>query len=428
MRIGFCGLGKLGLPVSVALSQKLHDVYGYDIDAKKRNNYRKGKADLYEPDLDKQLSSMLGSVLHIVDSVHEIVEGADIVFVAVPTPSKKDNSFDLSFVIEAVESIGKEIRGISHPPVVAVISTMLPTSTRKYVAPALERSSGFKVGKEVGLCYSAQFIAMGTTIDDYLHPEFCLIGESDARAGAVMEEYYKTIVSTDVAKLHMTWENAETIKMAYNTMIGFKIVYANTLMEMCHKVPGADVDVVSDAISQAKIRIVGPRYLRGGMGDSGACHPRDNLALSWFAQQLELSADPFQFVMKARYRQAKWLAGQLISYRKPIVIMAVRYKKNTNLIDYSSTLQVAEILKNKNRKPFLYDPLVPQYSKPPPLKPSVFLIAQDAPFVHEFAYPAGSVVFDIWRCLEKEKISEFAETKPPITYVPVGKFPTTRRA
>ena len=220
MRIGFYRWANSGCLCQLRYL-KAHDVYGYDIDAK-RNSYRKGKADLYEPDLDKQLASMLGSVLHIVDSVHEIVEGADIVFVAVPTPSKKDNSFDLSYVIEAVESIGKEIRGTSHPPVVAVISTMLPTSTRKYVAPALEKSSGFKVGKEIGLCYSAQFIAMGTTIDDYLHPEFCLIGESDARAGAIMEEYYKTIFSSDVSKLHMTWENAETIKMAYNTMIGFK--------------------------------------------------------------------------------------------------------------------------------------------------------------------------------------------------------------
>jgi len=424
MRIGFCGLGRLGLPVSVAIAEKLHDVYGYDIDERKRESYRNGTANLYEPDIDSQLLSLLTSRLHIVDSMREIVEGSDIVFVAVPTPSRKDNSFDLSYVIDAVESIGKEIKETSHPPVVTVISTMLPTSTRNYVAPALEKASGLKIGKEIGLCYSAQFIAMGTTIEDYLSPEFCLIGESDPRTGAIMEGYYRTIVAPEVQKLHMTWENAEIIKMAYNTMIGFKIVYANTLMEMCQKVPGADVDVVSDAISQAKIRIVGPRYLRGGMGDSGACHPRDNLALSWFAQKLGLSADPFEFVMNARSRQAKWLASQLASYKMPIVIMAVRYKNNTNLIDYSSSLHVAEIIKNRGRKAFLYDPLVPKYSKPPPRKPSVFLIAQDAPFVHEFAYPPGSVVLDVWRCLKKEEVYRLtAETKPPITYVPIGKCP-----
>jgi UDPglucose 6-dehydrogenase len=426
MRVGFCGLGKLGLPVSVAIAEKLHDVYGYDIDAKKRSSYRKGTVNLYEPDLDKQLLSSLESALHIVDSVHEIVEGSDIVFVAVPTPSKKNNSFDLSYVIDAVKSIGKEVRGSSHPPVVTVISTMLPTSTRKYVAPTLETASGFKVGKEIGLCYSAQFIAMGTTIEDYLHPEFCLIGESDPKAGAIMEEYYRSIVSPDVSKLHMTWENAEIIKMAYNTMIGFKIVYSNTIMEMCQKVPGADVDVVSDAISQAKIRIVGPRYLRGGMGDSGACHPRDNLALSWFAKKLNLAADPFQFVMNARYKQAKWLANELVSYKKPIVIMAVRYKNNTNLTDYSSSLLVADMLKSKGRTAFLYDPLVPKYAKRPPNKPGVFLIAQDAPFVHEFAYPPGSVILDVWRCLRKDEIHALAETKPSITYVPVGRYPITK--
>ncbi len=424
MRIGFCGLGKLGLPVSVAIAQKLHEVYGYDIDEKKRASYRNGTANLYEPDIDNQLLSLLTNRLHIVDSVREIVQGSDIVFIAVPTPSKKDNSFELSYVIDAVESIGRELRVTSRRPVVAVISTMLPTSTRKYVGPALEKASGFKVGKDIGLCYSAQFIAMGTTIEDYLHPEFCLIGESDPKTGAIMEEYYRTIVAPEVPKLHMTWENAELIKMAYNTMIGFKIVYANTLMEMCQKVPHADVDVVSDAISQAKIRIVGPRYLRGGMGDSGACHPRDNLALSWFAKKLSLAADPFKFVMNARYKQANWLASQLISYKKPIVIMAVRYKNNTNLIDYSSSLQVAEMLESKGHNAFLYDPIVPKYSKPPARKPGVFLIAQDAPFVHEFAYPPGSVVLDVWRCFTKVEIGRLSAEKPPVNYVAVGKNPT----
>jgi UDPglucose 6-dehydrogenase len=405
----------------VAIAERKHEVYGYDIDKRKRKNYRNGMTNLYEPDIDAKLQTLVTERLHVVDSMREIMEGSDIVFVAVPTPSKKDNSFDLSYVTDAVKSIGKEIRGKTHPPVVTVISTMLPTSTRNYVAPALEKASGFKVGTEIGLCYSAQFIAMGTTEEDYLHPEFCLIGESDAGSGAVLEEYYKTIVPPEVPKFHMTWENAELIKMAYNTMIGFKIIYANTLMEMCHKVPGADVDVVSDALSQAKIRIVSPRYLRGGMGDSGACHPRDNLALSWFAKELGLSADPFKFVMNARYKQAEWLARKLMSYKKPIVIMAVRYKKNTNLTDYSSSLQVAEIIKKRGGKVFLYDPLIPKYSKPPPRKRSVFLVAQDAPFVHEFTYPPGSTILDVWRCLKKDEIYRLtAETKPRVTYVPIG--------
>jgi UDPglucose 6-dehydrogenase len=408
----------------VAIAERKHEVYGYDIDRSKRESYRNGRANLYEPDIDAQLRRLVAERLHIVDSVREIVEGSDIVFVAVPTPSKKDNSFDLSYVIDAVKVIGKEIRGKTNPPVISVISTMLPTSTRNFVAPALEKASGFRVGTEIGLCYSAQFIAMGTTEEDYLHPEFCLIGESDARAGAILEEYYKTIVPTEVPKFHMTWENAELIKMAYNTMIGFKIIYANTLMELCHKVPGADVDVVSDALSQAKIRIVSPRYLRGGMGDAGACHPRDNLALSWLAKELRLSADPFKFVMNARSEQARWLASLLMTYKKPIVIMAARYKSNTNLTDYSSSLQVAEIIQRRGGKVFLYDPLIPRYSKPPPSKPSVFLIAQDVPFVHEFAYPAGSIVLDVWRCLKKEEIHRLtAQTEQRITYVPIGKCP-----
>ena len=426
MEIGFVGLGKLGLPVSVAIAQMGHSVYGYDVDQTKLERYRKGISDLYEPDLDTQLQAVLRTNAHgslfIVNSVRETVLGKDIVFIAVPTPSTKQGNFDLSYVVESVEAIGQEMKAAesnSKLPVVTIISTMLPMSMRKHIAPAFEKASGLKVSGNVGLAYSPQFIAMGTTIWDYLNPEFCLIGESDPRSGQVLEDYYQTIVSSACPKLHMSWENAEATKMGYNTMIGFKIVYANTLMEMCHKMPYADVDVISNALSKATVRIVGPRYLRGGMGDSGACHPRDNLALSWLSRQLKLAASPFGFVMEARANQAEWLAKLLLSYKKPVVIMGVRYKPNTNLIDGSSSLQVADFLKKTGIKPLIYDPLVNGYSKPPPKEAATFLIAQDCAFVHNFDYPPHSVIVDVWRCFSKAE-----SDRPLVRYIAVGRHPT----
>lgn len=422
MEIGFVGLGKLGLPVSVAIAQMDHSVYGYDVDQTKLECYRKGISGLYEPDLDAQLRAVLGTNAHgrlfIVKSVRETVLDKDIVFIAVPTPSTKQGNFDLSYVIDSVTVIGQEmklVRANYKLPVVAVISTMLPMSMRRHIAPAFEKASGLKVGRDVGLVYSAQFIAMGTTIFDYLNPEFCLIGESDAISGQVLEDYYNTIAPAS-PKLHMSWENAEATKMGYNTMIGFKIAYANTLMEMCHKMPYADVDVISNALSKATVRVVGPKYLRGGMGDSGACHPRDGLALDWLSKKLKLSTSPFGFVMEARANQADWLAKLLLSFKKPIVIMGVRYKPNTNLIDGSSSLQVADFIKKKGVKPILYDPLVKEYSKPPPDKAATFLIAQDCDFVHSFDYPPDSVIVDVWRCF-----SGAERGKNFVKYVPVGR-------
>ena len=98
-------------------------------------------------------------------------------------------------------------------------------------------------------------------------------------------------------------ENAEAIKVAYNTYISMKIAYANTWMEICHKIPGTDVDQVTGALELATTRIMSPKYLTGGMGDGGGCHPRDNIALSWLARELDLSYDFFEHLMIARERQ-----------------------------------------------------------------------------------------------------------------------------
>ncbi len=418
MKVGFIGLGKLGLPVSVGIVEKGHELFGYDIDSEKRLRYRAGKAGLYEPDVDNKLAHALASGLHIVDSIKEAVQDSKIVFVAVQTPSKGDDSFETSYLITAIKEVGNVIKNLQHRTVVAVISTILPGTLRTQIAPVLEKSSNKTVGKDVGLCYNASFIAMGTVIEDFYNPEFTLIGESDDESGKILDEFYETIVPKSVPRLHMSWENAELVKMAYNTMIGFKIIYANTLMEICHKIPSADVDVISNTLSKAHMRIASAAYLRGGMGDGGPCHPRDNLALSWFAKKLGLSANPFKFVMEARRKQSGWLASLLTSYSKktglPIVILGTRYKPNTNLLDASASLLVKDILKEKGLEAITYDPIVEPNL--PPGKPSTYLIAIDEPFVKSFKYPKGSVIIDPWRCLDEEKLKQI-----DVTYVPVGR-------
>jgi len=414
MRAGFIGLGKLGLPVSVAMVQKGHEVFGYDVDATKRLQYREGRANLYEPDIDGKLQTALNSGLYIVDRVRDAVRLSEIVFVAVPTPSKPDDSFDTGYVIDAVRSIGRELKKFKRRVVVTVISTVLPGTIRRQIAPALSDASGKHVGEDVGLCYNASFIAMGTVIKDFYNPEFVLIGESDPESGLILERFYQPIVPAEVPRLRMTWENAEIVKMAYNTMIGFKIVYANTLMEMCHKLPTGDVDVVSDALSKATVRIVGPKYLRGGMGDGGGCHPRDNLALSRLSERLRLSANPFEFVMKARAAQAEWLADLVADQALPIVIMGARFKPNTNLTDYSASLLVRDILLERGHEPYVYDPIV--NPKPPLRKPSVYLVALDEPFARQFNYEKGSVVIDPWRCLDENELDKMG-----VRYIPVGR-------
>jgi UDPglucose 6-dehydrogenase len=206
--------------------------------------------------------------------------------------------------------------------------------------------------------YNPFFIAMGTTIPDFRDPEFVLVGTDGAHPGP-LKEFYSTIHSKPV--FVTTIKTAELTKVAYNTFIGLKIAFANTMMELCEKT-GADVDDLVDALSLADRRILSPAYLRGGMGDGGGCHPRDNIALSWLAREVGLSYDLFSALMECRERQTEWLADMITEYGDgeewPVEIMGKAYKPNTALTVGSPATLLANMLRERGIEFEHTDPVV----------------------------------------------------------------------
>jgi UDPglucose 6-dehydrogenase len=401
MKVAMIGLGKLGLPVSCAMCVRGHEVYGFDVDKAKMRRYRSGVSELYEPDMDSILQHHLDDGLHLVDSVKEAVGPAQIVFVAVPTPSREDDAFDTSIVIDALQAVATEMKACSDYKVVAIISTVLPMTTRNEFLPELVSELGVP-GERYGVAYNAQFIAMGTVMHNYLRPEFVLVGEYDERSGDVLQKFYRQL--TDSPVLRMSLENAELVKMIYNTFIGMKIIYANTIMELCDKIPGADCDVVSYAIGQATDRLISDWYLMGGMGDGGGCHPRDNRALSWLAEALDLRTDPFSYVMAARTLQTGYIAEIANEEHRrtglPVAILGLTFKPKTNLTDDSPSLLLADILRKRHKiSAWLYDPIV----KPGPMPsgPYVYILATRHKELEQFPFVPGSVIVDVWRMLDE---------------------------
>ena len=188
------------------------------------------------------------------------------------------------------------------------------------------------------LLYNPFFIAMGTTIPDFRDPEFVLIGTDGAVPGPLID-FYKTIHERPA--FVTTIKTAELTKVAYNTFIGLKIAFANTMMELCEKT-GADVDDLVDALSLADKRLLSPAYLRGGMGDGGGCHPRDNIALSWLAREHNLSYDLFSALMECREKQTEWLASLIPD--GDVELMGKAYKPGTNLTVGSPATLLGNIL------------------------------------------------------------------------------------
>ena len=406
------GLGRLGLPVACAFAERGNAVYGYELDEAKRERYGHGDSGLYEPGLDVLLKELIAEQsFNVCESLSGAVEHAEIIFIAVPTPSRSDHSFDTSYVLTALKQVAfaVNISSTVDYPVIALISTVLPETCRREFLPLLET----KLDRPFGFVYNAQFIAMGTVIDDALHPEFVLIGEQDERAGDVVEKFYRYTLrpeayGSSVPPIQrMSLENAELTKCVYNNAISIKVVLGNTIMEMCDKIPNADCDVVIDALSFATDRLISPKYLRGGYGDGGGCHPRDNRALRYLAEQLNLSANPFAFVTDARVTQTNYLAEQVVALVHqtgyPIKLLGATFKPDTNRTDDSPSLLLADMLWLRHHLYVaIYDPNVTHFSDMYATEtvPQLYVIGVNSPQWTVYPFVHGSVIYDPWGAIK----------------------------
>jgi UDPglucose 6-dehydrogenase len=342
MKVGFIGLGKLGLPVALAVEAAGHHVKGFD-PSPEVHRILVSKSLPYREDQAQEL--LLVSGIEVIDP-QELSEWADLIFVAVQTPHQPEYEgitrlgeeradFDYTYLFKAVASIDQ-----TEVPIV-VISTVLPGTIEK----VLFNDLSLWLDRDQ-LLYNPFFIAMGTTIHDFRNPEFVLIGTDGAHPG-ILRDFYATI--HDRPLFVTTIKTAELTKVAYNTFIGLKIAFGNTMMELCEKT-GADVDDLVDALGLARERLWSTAYLRGGMGDGGGCHPRDNIALSWLAKEVGLSFDLFEALMVCREKQTEWLAEVIFdeqTFRSdyhPITILGKAYKPETNLTVGSPALLLAEIM------------------------------------------------------------------------------------
>jgi len=417
MKIGFVGLGKLGFPCAVAIAQKGHIINGYDTNQELIKNYKKGKISLHEPGIDKQYAQVKDKII-FRESIDEVVQDSEIILLAVQTPhppeldgSIRHNNvrmnFDYNFLIDCVKDLAQALNKIEKKyfKVISIISTVLPCTMREHIYPAMKEIMNRPIGQGWGLCYNPFFIAMGTTVHDFINPEFTLIGQNletgdNAKAGKILADFYNTI--QDSPKMRMSWDSAEAVKMFYNTFIGLKIIFANTIMQICHKSPGADVDVVCEALQKATDRLISPKYLNAGMGDGGGCHPRDNLALSYLSDKLSLSYNLFDFVMTVREQQTEWLADLMIKYEGSKVILGKTYKPHTNLTYGSPSILLANILKEKGHQPIIHDPEIANDIKLPKT-PAVYLIGTNWPIYKEWRFRKRDVVIDPWGMIEDQK-------------------------
>lgn len=364
MKIGFIGVGKLGKEVSEVMADK-HNVQGYDVRDVNPTN------------------------VEMVKTLKEVCENKELIFIAVPTPHdplydgryptshRPPKDFDYTIVKDILTEINQYT---NKQQLVVLISTVLPGTTRREFIPLI---------KNYRFIYNPYLIAMGTVKNDMINPEMVIIGTEDGSEttdAKILRDFYDTIITPSTRYEIGTWDDAEAIKIFYNTFISTKIALVNMIQDVAEKNGNMNTDIVTGALERSTYRIMGPAYMKAGMGDGGGCHPRDNIALRFLAKRLGLGYDLFDSIMTSREIQAQNIANKLfkLSYehKLPIIIMGKSYKPGVDYTDGSYSILVGSFLSDVE-----YDVTD---------KPAIYLLGHRGVF-NNYEFPSGSVVLDPWR-------------------------------
>jgi len=426
--ISVVGLGKLGVPFIACLASKGNRIIGVDVDPEVVETVNKGKPPVIEPGLD-QLMEECKQNISATSDYHEAVSRSEMTFIVVPTPSDEKGGFSLKYVLSACSSVGEAMRGLDRYHLVVMTSTILPGSTSGPVKELLEERSGKSCGEGFGLCYNPEFIALGSVIRDTLNPDFVLIGESDRRAGDMLEGVYREMCENDPPIARMNIINAEITKLAVNTYVTTKISFANMLARICERIEGADVDAVTSALGYD--RRIGPRYLKGAVGYGGPCFPRDNIALSYFAREIGITASLAEATDEVNRQQVRNLVEVVRSHLPAggrVGILGLTYKPNTNVTEESQGMLLVDRLKEEGISVSVYDPSAQHmdiakefvgFSSDASLKQCVQasdVVVITTPW-EEFREMdprwlaregTPRVVIDCWRILEPEEVGRYA--------------------
>ena len=374
MRIGFIGVGKLGKDAAEVMHEAGHEVLGYDKDI------------------------VLGRKHEMTMFLEDVCKHGEIIFVAVPTPHHPDydgryptshlpnKDFDYTIVKELLEEINKYT---TREQLVVLISTVLPGTIRREFIPLV---------KNYRFIYNPYLIAMGTVKQDMVNPEMIIIGTEEgdvSRDARYLIKFYDTIVHAGTRYEVGTWDEAEAIKIFYNTFISTKVALVNMIQDVAEKNGNINTDVVTGALARSTKRIISDAYLKAGMGDGGGCHPRDNIALRWMAEDLGLGYDLFDAIMKAREVQAKNIADKLVflsdMHNLPIVIMGKSYKPGVEYVEGSTSIMVGHFCENQGHDVLFDD----KEGK------AVYLLGHYNTF-NQTEFPEGSVILDPWREYESK--------------------------
>ena len=353
MKISIFGLGYVGCVSAACLAEQGHYVVGVDINDDKVNMINRGQSPIIEQDLEVIIKNCVSAGrLRATTNALEGVNDSDLSLVCVGTPSNSNGSLNLQFVEQVCREIGQGLSEKKERHVVVLRSTMLPGSTEDRVIPALEEGSGLKAGQGFGVCVNPEFLREGTSIYDFHHPPFTLIGESLESDGDTVAKLYETI---DAPCIRVPLRVAEIVKYANNAFHALKICSANEIGNIC-KQEGVDSHQVMDIFCMDTKLNLSAHYLKPGFAFGGSCLPKDLRALLYHGQQRDLELPTLRSILPSNERQLQ-RGLELIKEtgKKKIGVLGFSFKADTDDLRESPLVRLIEILIGKGYSVRLYD-------------------------------------------------------------------------
>ncbi|GHG97733.1 UDP-glucose dehydrogenase family protein [Pseudodonghicola xiamenensis] len=354
MKIAMIGTGYVGLVSGVCFSDFGHEVICVDKTPEKIEMLKAGQVPIFEPGLDALIEkNVAAGRLSFSTDLAAAVDGAEAVFIAVGTPTRRgDGHADLSYVMAAAEEIAQAITGYT----VVVTKSTVPVGTNRQVKQVIARANP---KAEFDVASNPEFLREGAAIDDFMRPDRVVVGVQNARAGEVMAEIYRPLFLRDFPIVTTDLESAEMIKYAANAFLATKITFINEIAALCERV-GADIKQVSKGMGLDGR--IGNKFLHAGPGYGGSCFPKDTKALARIGQDHSVPMQITETVIKVndetRRRMVEkitdMMEGQLAG--KTVAVLGVTFKPNTDDMREAPSLTIVPALIGAGAKVRVVDP------------------------------------------------------------------------
>ena len=353
MRVSVFGLGYVGSVSAASFAADGHDVIGVDVTPEKVSAVNEGRSPIVEPGLEELLQQGVRTKrLRATTDTAEAVNETDLSLVCVGTPSRKNGSLDLGYLVRVCEQIGDVLKDKKSYHVVVVRSTVLPGTTHGQVIPALEARSGKKYGEGFGVSVNPEFLREGSALKDFRQPPLTLVGHNHAADAAPTKALYDGI---DAPLFSTSIRVAEMMKYTSNAWHAVKVVFANEIGNLCKRV-GVDSHEVMDIFCQDEKLNLSPYYLKPGFAFGGSCLPKDVRALQYRAREVDLELPMINAVLGSNQLQIRHAIEQIVETgKKKIGLFGFSFKAGTDDLRESPMVILAEALLGKGYDLCIYD-------------------------------------------------------------------------